>query len=419
MPKLKSTSKPSKSISIHTTTTTTMTMILLLFASFFLLICILLEYQLTIHEIILTYYYIQHEQISDPQIIHEQKLITQDTCKSICQRIPKISKSQLKSHGNISEMLSPKFNANLQALSNLSYPHLSGGAWIYKVKEDNDDDNNTDVSEDRYCDVLPEDGVAIIIPFPPNQAAERQQLYATLSTLIPLLQRQRLCYRIFVIESLSYINSDDNNNNNYNYNKGKLLNVGFVEAMKLFQFHCVIFHDINLAPVNYYNSYQCDTITKYSMIHLSMAINDSNNNNLSKFKPPYTPSSSYRNNGVVKLTAKNFITVNGYSNVYWNAYNDIEYHYDFIKRLKTINVEYRHVNEKIGQYILTSSSNKWENTPQLNGNNNNNNNNMNINHLQVTESTESRMNYDGLNNLAYKVISRLEEPFFTYISVLI
>uniref|UniRef100_A0AA85IVT0 Beta-1,4-galactosyltransferase n=1 Tax=Trichobilharzia regenti TaxID=157069 RepID=A0AA85IVT0_TRIRE len=386
MPRLKSTSKPSKSISNHANTTT-MTLLLLLFASLFLLICILLEYQISIHEIILTYYYIQHEQVPNTQRINKQKLITQDTCRSICQRIPKISKSQSKSHGYISERISPKFNANLQILSNLSYPHLSGGAWIYKVKEDNDegeseqDDNNNDVIEDRYCDVIPEDGVAIIIPYPPNQdKSERQQLYVTLSTLIPLLQRQRICYRIFVIESLSYINSDYDNNNSYN--KGKLLNVGFVEAMKLFQFHCVIFHDISLAPVNYYNSYQCDTMTKYSMIHSSMAIS----NNLSKFKPPYTSSSpstslssSYRNNGVVKLTAKNFLTVNGYSNVYWNVYNDIEYHYDFIRRLKTINIEYRHVNEKIGQYMLTSSNKKWENTRQLNGNNNNNhNNNMNI-----------------------------------------
>ncbi|CAH8552850.1 unnamed protein product [Heterobilharzia americana] len=294
--------------------------------------------------------YVQYEKSTNLQY----KLIIPETCKSICKDISKISKSQLN-HSLLSNennlKLWPNFNANLTTLYNITYLHL----------------------------------LAIIIPHK-NQL---KQLYITLSTLIPLLQRQYLCYRIFVIEQID----------NYAFNKGKLMNIGFIEALKLFQFQCIIFHDVNLAPINNYIPYECDILTKNTMIHLSVAINTNH------FKLPYT---SYID-GVIKISTQNFITLNGFTNFYWGS--NIQYANDFIKRLKAVNIPYVHIDDKIGRYIYISNSQQY-NTPFHNNNNNND-------HMTINEASENRRHYDGLNSLAYHVVSRINKPFFTQISVVI
>ncbi|XP_018652066.1 putative beta-1,4-galactosyltransferase [Schistosoma mansoni] len=162
-------------------------------------------------------------------------------------------------------------------------------------------------------------------------------------------------------------------------NKGKLKNVGFIEALKLFQFDCVIFHDVDLAPINYYNSYQCDQLTKHMMIHLSVAINTN------KFKLPYK---TYIG-GVLKISTHHFITVNGYSNDYWGLDNENDDNFE--KRLKLTGIKYIHVNDKIGQYL----------------------------YIPYTSLSDEQINSHGLDAVSYKVITRSNQPFFTHLRVLI
>lgn len=50
------------------------------------------------------------------------------------------------------------------------------------------------------------------------------------------LQRQELDYQIFVV------NQVDNNP----FNRAKLLNVGFMEALKMYDWECFVFHDVDL-----------------------------------------------------------------------------------------------------------------------------------------------------------------------------
>ena len=56
--------------------------------------------------------------------------------------------------------------------------------------------------------------------------------------LHPILQRQQLDYRLFVIEQTS----------KEHFNRGILMNIGFVEALKRDNFDCFIFHDVDLLP---------------------------------------------------------------------------------------------------------------------------------------------------------------------------
>ena len=57
------------------------------------------------------------------------------------------------------------------------------------------------------------------------------------------LQRQELDYQIFVVNQV-----DDNP-----FNRAKLLNVGFMEALKMYDWECFVFHDVDLGAYNYFN----------------------------------------------------------------------------------------------------------------------------------------------------------------------
>ena len=54
----------------------------------------------------------------------------------------------------------------------------------------------------------------------------------------PIFQRQQIDYRIFVIEQTP----------KEKLNRGLLMNIGFVEANKIDNFDCFVFHDVDLVP---------------------------------------------------------------------------------------------------------------------------------------------------------------------------
>jgi len=53
------------------------------------------------------------------------------------------------------------------------------------------------------------------------------------------------------------------------FNRAMLMNIGFIEAMKLGRYDCVIFHDVDLLPENDQNIYQCP---EENARHMSVAI---------------------------------------------------------------------------------------------------------------------------------------------------
>ena len=55
---------------------------------------------------------------------------------------------------------------------------------------------------------------------------------------------------------------------NYEFNRGKLMNVGFKEALKKHQFPCFVFHDIDLLPEDSRNDYACPGSPR----HMSVAV---------------------------------------------------------------------------------------------------------------------------------------------------
>ena len=108
---------------------------------------------------------------------------------------------------------------------------------------------------------------------------------------------------------------------------GMLLNIGFAEAMKEFNYTCLIFHDVDLLPMNETNLYNCPTKLP---LHMSARVSTFN------YKVPYPTIFG----GVTALRRQHFELVNGFSNMFWgwggeddDMYNRVHYHGLGIARL--------------------------------------------------------------------------------------
>lgn len=158
------------------------------------------------------------------------------------------------------------------------------------------------------------DRVAIVIPY--RDRATHLPIF--LKNVHPFLMKQQIEYGIFIIEQIS----------DGLFNRAALMNVGFVEALKLNEWDCFIFHDIDLIPMDGRNLYTCpdqprhmsvavDTMGfKYVTTMMKMIENRIRNGsliNLLNFRLPY--SSIF--GGVSAMTVKQFRTVNGFSNAFW------------------------------------------------------------------------------------------------------
>ncbi|TNN08138.1 Beta-1,4-galactosyltransferase 1 [Schistosoma japonicum] len=294
---------------------------------------------------------------------------TQQTCQDICNKLPVIPSNMTHTYkpiGNIS--LTKVLETNLYNVINLNKPHIPGGGWTYKTS--NKCINNPDEHK--------QSGVAIVIAFRDRWI----QLTSVLSTLIPMLRRQRLCYRIFVIEEAG----------NGLFNRGMIFNVGFMEAMKRFHFDCVIFHDADLAPINDLNPYGCDKQTFMQPIHLGVGLDTR------KFRLNYPKLIG----GVLKMSKQHFMQVNGHSNLYWGWGQEDD---DLERRLKYAKINYYQMSPSIARYkALPHESQKKDGNPRKI-------------HLKLLATAVQRMYYDGLSTLNYKVINVIEHQLFTHILV--
>ncbi|KAJ8269330.1 hypothetical protein COCON_G00119370 [Conger conger] len=85
--------------------------------------------------------------------------------------------------------------------------------------------------------------VAIIIPFRNRDEHLKYWLYY----LHPILRRQQLDYGVYII----------NQNGDEVFNRAKLLNVGYMEALKDYNYDCFVFSDVDLIPMDDRNIYSC------------------------------------------------------------------------------------------------------------------------------------------------------------------
>ena len=98
--------------------------------------------------------------------------------------------------------------------------------------------------------------VALIIPYRNRE----HNLKIFLRHIHPFLVKQELAYGIYLIEPM----------NNLTFNRGLLMNIGFVESLKLSinKWDCFIFHDVDLLPEDLRNFYSCPEMPR----HMSAAV---------------------------------------------------------------------------------------------------------------------------------------------------
>nr|XP_044600119.1 beta-1,4-galactosyltransferase 4-like [Equus asinus] len=150
---------------------------------------------------------------------------------------------------------------------------------------------NPNVRRGRYhpeeCRALQR--VAILIP---HRNREKHLMYL-LEHLHPFLHRQQLEYGIYVIHQAG----------SKKFNRAKLLNVGYLEALKDENWDCFIFHDVDLVPENDLNLYKCEDQPKHLVV----------GRNSTGYRLRY---SGYFG-GVTALSREQFFKVKGFSNNYW------------------------------------------------------------------------------------------------------
>ncbi|XP_053421484.1 beta-1,4-galactosyltransferase 4 isoform X2 [Nycticebus coucang] len=136
-------------------------------------------------------------------------------------------------------------------------PHLRGQSkLIFKpdLTWEEVQAENPKVHRGRYhpkeCEALQR--VAILIP---HRNREKHLMYL-LEHLHPFLQRQQLDYGIYIIHQAG----------NKKFNRAKLLNVGYLEALKEENWDCFIFHDVDLVPENDFNIYKCEDQPRHLVV---------------------------------------------------------------------------------------------------------------------------------------------------------
>ncbi|XP_033102429.1 beta-1,4-galactosyltransferase 6-like [Anneissia japonica] len=141
----------------------------------------------------------------------------------------------------------------------------------------------------KPADCLPRWKVALIIPFRDRYT----HLPIFLRYIIPMLQRQKLEFGIFVIEQ----------DNTQLFNRAMLLNVGFLEALNFTKWDCFIYHDVDHVPYNDGNYYGCIGMPRHFVSGVD--------------KWGYKLSYSFFFGAVTGMTRGQMYEINGFPNVYW------------------------------------------------------------------------------------------------------
>uniref|UniRef100_A0A0N4ZU85 Glyco_transf_7N domain-containing protein n=1 Tax=Parastrongyloides trichosuri TaxID=131310 RepID=A0A0N4ZU85_PARTI len=225
------------------------------------------------------------------------------------------------------------------------YPNIEPGGHFYP----------------KHC--KSEQKVAIIVPYKNRQAQLRIFLHNIHSTL----QRQHIEYVLFIVEP----------NTNGTFNRGKLLNIGFIEALKLYNFDCVILHDVDLIPEDDRNIYQCSKYPRHMSSHI----------NIFNYKLPY----DIIFGGASALTVEHFKLINGYNNMYWGWGMEDD---DLYNRIKFNGLQISRYPPEISRYFMPKHKHEKENS-------------VNYCRYDIYYYFKHKSDIEGLNSCEY-VIEKIE-----------
>ncbi|KAM9247976.1 beta-1,4-galactosyltransferase 4 isoform 2-T3 [Leptosomus discolor] len=234
---------------------------------------------------------------------------------------------------------------------------------------------NPQVAKGRYhpteCSALQR--VAILIP---HRNREKHLLYL-LEHLHPFLQRQQLDYGIYVIHQAG----------STKFNRAKLLNVGYLEALKEANWDCFIFHDVDLVPENDFNIYMCDRQPKH------LVVGRNNTGYRLRYRGYF--------GGVTALTRDQFSKVNGFSNNYWGWGGEDD---DLRIRVEMQKMKVVRPSADVARYTMIFH--KRDHGNEENGE-----------RMKLLRQVSRTWKTDGLNSCSYKLLSVEHNPLYINITV--
>lgn len=214
--------------------------------------------------------------------------------------------------------------------------------------------------------------VHLIVPYRDRP----DQMLTFINWMHPFLQAQNLTYTIWIVEQAP----------GKPFNRAKLLNVGFNEAAKAgqpFKNACLIFHDVDLLPLNAQNLYGCPT--NYAATHLSAHVNTL------RYNLPYWGLTG----GAVAIKSRLFEDINGFSNRFfgWGGEDD-----DF--RMHRLNqAPVARYSRDLSIYRMLPHAKE---TPSEDR------------HGHLSDGSAHVLD-DGLNSLNYTVMSLQLKPLYTHV----
>lgn len=210
---------------------------------------------------------------------------------------------------------------------------------------------------------------AIIIPFRQRE----EQLKQFLVYMHNFLRRQRIHYRIFVIEQYDP----------KPFNRAKLFNIGAMIASRL-DYPCLVMQDVDLLPMNLGHLYACSTKPR----HMCSALDKF------RYNLPYYGIMG----GAVAIQAKSFLKANGFSNMFsgWGGEDD-----DFYARLVDKKMDICRFEPDYSRFTMLQH--KAEKPSE--------------HRMSFLRNGYLRFSTDGLNSLVYKEIAIKMHNLFTHILV--
>ncbi|XP_077488344.1 uncharacterized protein LOC144099125 [Amblyomma americanum] len=214
--------------------------------------------------------------------------------------------------------------------------------------------------------------VALVVPY----RDRRLHLLLLLRHLHPILRRQLLSYRIYVVEQYG----------NDTFNKGVLMNAGVREAFRDADYHCFVFHDVDLIPEDDRNMYSCPPSPR----HMSVAIDKFN----------YTLPYQMLVGGVLAIKREHFLKVNGFSNLYWGWGGEDD---DMAYRIKHKNLKIIRPPASVARYTMIKHHQRPESPNNI--------------RMALVRMAWYRMNRDGLSTAKYRLVSKQVLPLYTHLLV--
>ena len=191
------------------------------------------------------------------------------------------------------------------------------------------------------------------------------------------MQRQQLDYGLYLI----------NQDGEGVFNRAKLLNVGYVEALKDYDYNCFVFSDIDLIPMDDRNLYRCFDSPR----HLAVAMDKFN------FQLPYISFFG----GVSSLSKDQYLKINGFPNTYWGWGGEDD---DIYNRIIFREMSISRPDLLTGKYKMIKHSRDLHNEK-------NPERDVKLNKTKLT------MDQDGISTLNYTVKEIVKDILYTNITV--